>query len=60
METRVPSSDEIKQALIRPDIMAFPTDDSLYILDCNAANDSIGCVLSQKQSNIEKVIAYGS
>ena len=39
--------------------MAFPTDDDLYILDCDAANDSICCVLSQKQSNVEKVIAYG-
>ena len=34
--------------------------DDLYILDCDAADDSIGCVLSQKQSNVEKVIAYGS
>ena len=40
--------------------MAFPTDDDLYILGCDAANNSIGCVLSQKQSNVEKVIAYGS
>ena len=40
--------------------MVFPTDDDLYILDCDAANDSIGCVLSQKQSNAEKVIAHGS
>ena len=40
--------------------MACPTDDDLYILDCDAADDSIGCVLSQKQSNVEKVIAYGS
>ena len=52
--------DEIEQALIGPDIMAFPTDDDLYILDCDAAGDSIGCVLSQKQSNVEKIIAYGS
>ena len=52
--------DEIKKALIGPDIMAFPTDDDLYILDCDAANDSIGCVLSQKESNVEQVIAYGS
>ena len=52
--------DDIKQALTRPDIMAFPTDHDLYILDCDAADDSIGCVLSQKQSNEEKVIAYGS
>ena len=52
--------DDIKQALTRPDIMAFPTDPDLYILDCDAADDSIGCVLSKKQSNEEKVIAYGS
>ena len=52
--------DEIKQALTGPDIMAFPTDDDLYILDCDAADDSIGCVLSQKQCNEEKVIAYDS
>ena len=51
--------DKIKQALIGPDIMVFPTDDGLYILDCDAANDSIGCLLSQKQSNVEKVTAYG-
>ena len=38
----------------------FPTDDDLYILDCDAANDYIGHVLNQKQSNIEKVIVYGS
>ena len=52
--------DEIKQALIGSDIIAFPTDDDLYILDCGAAYDSIGCVLSQKQSNVEKASAYDS
>ena len=52
--------DDIKQALTRPDIMAFPTDHDLYIWDCDAAEDSIVCVLSQKPSNEEKVIAYGS
>ena len=52
--------DDIKQALTGPDIMAFPTDDDLYILDCDAADDSVGCVLSHKQSNEEKVIAYGN
>ena len=52
--------DEIKQALIGPDVMAFPTDDDLYILDCDAVDDAIGCVLSQEQSDVEKIIAYGS
>ena len=51
---------KLKQALIGPDIMAFPTGDDLYILDCDTDNASIGCVLSQTQSNVEKVIAYGS
>ena len=40
--------------------MAFPTDDDPYILDCDAADDSIDCVLSQKQSNVEKVMACRS
>ena len=38
--------DEIKQALTWPDIMTFPTDDDLYILACDAVDDSVGCILS--------------
>ena len=40
--------------------MPFSTDDELYILGCDAADYSVGCVISQKQSNVQKVIAYGS
>ena len=40
--------------------MAWPTDDGLYILDCDAADYSICHVLNQKQSNVDKVNAYGS
>ena len=50
----------LSKPLIGPDIMAFPTDDDLYILDCYAADYSIVCLLSQKQSNGQKVIAYGT
>ena len=37
-----------------PDNMVLPTDDGLYILDCDAADDSIGCVLGQKWSNVRE------
>ena len=52
--------EDIKQVLISPDIMAFPTDDGQFILDSDASDETIGAVLMQIQSGVEKVIAYGS
>ena len=52
--------DDIKQALISPNIMAFPTDDGKLILDTDASDETIGAVLSQIQAGVEKMIAYGS
>ena len=52
--------DDIKQALISPDIMAFPTDDGFFILNTDASDETIGAVLTQTQSGVEKVIAYSS
>ena len=52
--------EDIKQVLISPDIMAFPTDDGQLILDSDASDETIGAVLMQIQSRVEKVIAYGS
>ena len=52
--------DNIKQALISPDIMAFPTDDGKFILDTNASDETIGALLTKIQAGVEKVIAYGS
>ena len=40
--------------------MAYPQDVGEFILDCDACDVSIGCVLSQVQDNKERVIAYGS
>ena len=52
--------DDIKQALINPDIMAFPTDDGFFILNTDVSDETISAVLTQTQSGVEKVIAYGS
>ena len=52
--------DDIKQALISPNIMAFPTDDGKFIVDTNASDKTIRAVLSQIQAGVEKVIVYGS
>ena len=52
--------EDIKQVLISPDIMAFPTDDGQFILDSDASDETIGAVVMQIQSGVEKVIAYGS
>jgi len=54
------SFEELKQALTEPPILALPTDDDLFILDTDASNESIGAVLSQRQSGDERVIAYAS
>ena len=52
--------DDIKQALISPKLMAFPTDDGKFILDTDPSDDTMRAVLSQIQAGVEKVIAYGS
>ena len=52
--------DKLKQALTGSNIMAYPRDNGLFILDTDACRDSIGCVLSQVQEGQEKVIAYAS
>ena len=50
--------DELKAALMSPPILALPRDDGMFILDTDAADHSIGAVLSQMQDGQEKVIAY--
>lgn len=52
--------DQLKNELTGPEVMAYPSDDGEYILDCDACDVSIGCVLSQVQNQKERVIAYGS
>ena len=52
--------DDIKQALISPDMMAFLTDDGKFVLDTDTSDETIGAVLTQILVGVEKVIAYGS
>ena len=52
--------EKLKQALVSPDIMAFPSVSGLFILDTDASDRTIGAVLSQLQDGSERVIAYGS
>ena len=49
-----------KRILTSPEIMAYPRDEGLFILDTDACGTSIGAVLSQVQDNRERIIAYGS
>ena len=51
---------EIKEVLTGADLMAYPMAEGEFILDTDACDVSIGCVLSQVQEGTEKVIAYSS
>lgn len=53
--------DEMKIALTNPPVLGFPNTQKEFILDTDASFDTIGAVLSQRNSeNEEVVIAYGS
>jgi transposase InsO family protein len=52
--------DNLKAELTGPEIMAYPEESGLMILDTDASAYSIGAVLSQVQGGQERVIAYGS
>ena len=54
------SFDELKERLVSSEIMAYPNDQGLYILDTDASDTQISGVLSQVQDNKERVICYGS
>ena len=48
----------LKQALLSPPVLTLPNDIDTFILDTDAAEGSIGCVLSQLQDGQERVVAY--
>jgi len=50
---------QLKSALTSTPVLAYPDDNSKFILDTDASNTGIGAVLSQLQNGEEKVIAYG-
>ena len=51
---------DLRDALVRSPILAFPTECGDYVLDTDASNFELGGVLSQIQNNVECVIAYCS
>ena len=50
----------LKEQLTTAPVLAFPRQDLPYILDTDASGIALGCVLSQEQEGIERVIAYHS
>ena len=54
------SFDELKLALTSSPVLAMPNDDGEFVLDTDASDFAIGAVLSQKQGEHEKVVAYAS
>ena len=52
--------DELKRRLVKEPILALPSDNGTYVLDTDASDCGLGAVLSQRQDNQEKVIAYVS
>ena len=50
----------LKAVLTSAPILAMPDEDGTFTLDTDAANSSIGAVLSQTQNGLERVVAYAS
>ena len=50
--------DELKKALTSPPVLVLPNDTDMFVLDTDAADGSIGAVLSQVQDGEERVVAY--
>jgi len=50
----------LKLRLMSEPVLALPMDTGNYTLDCDASSYGLGAVLSQEQSEVEKVIAYSS
>jgi len=52
--------DQLKVVLTSAPVLAMPDEESPFLLDVDAAQTSIGAVLSQRQQGVEKVVAYTS
>ena len=50
---------DLKEALIKPPILAFPDFDNEFVLTTDASGQAIGYILGQVQNRKEVVIAYG-
>jgi len=52
--------DELRRRLVEGPVLALPSDVGTYVLDTDASDFGLGAVLSQRQGDQEKVIAYNS
>ena len=52
--------DRLKSLLTSPPILSLPRKDGTYIMDVDASDVAIGCVLNQLQDGKERVISYAS
>ena len=52
--------EKLQKALMSPEVLAIPSEEGRYILDCDASDNAIGAQLSQVQKGIERAIAFGS
>ena len=50
----------LKDALTAAPILAFPSENEEFVVDCDSSNVALGAVLSQMQDGQERVIAYYS
>lgn len=50
----------LKEALLKPPILALPNKEDPFVLDTDASECAIGGVLSQIQGGEERVVCYGS
>ncbi len=54
------SFQDMKASLMNSEIMAYPLDKGMFILDTDASDVGIGAVLSQIQDGRERVISFDS
>jgi len=52
--------EQLKRCLTSADVLALPTDEGTFILDCDASDNAVGAVLSQVQNGEERPIFYAS
>ena len=45
---------KLKEALVSPEIMAYPRDQGMFILDTDASDSAIGAVLSHIQDGMRR------
>ena len=50
--------EQLKNALITSPVLALPNDSDPFVLDTDASDESIICVLSQVQNSEEKIVAF--